>query len=99
MAHFFRPPSGERVSQKTVNLNLGGALSLGLWGPCESTGRYLDIKIDNPSIARFGDYAAIQALWAEHRHYARQRRCQLRGNLGLDRCQRAGGPAGSANTG
>ena len=39
MAHFFRPPSGERVSQKTVNLNLGGALSLGLWGPCESTGR------------------------------------------------------------
>lgn len=55
MAHFFRPPSGERVSQQTVNLNLGGVLNLGLWGPLESQGRYLDIKIDNPSIARFDD--------------------------------------------
>jgi hypothetical protein len=55
MSHFFRPPSGDRLSQQTVSLNLGGVLNLGLWGPCESAGRYLDIKIDNPSIARFDD--------------------------------------------
>jgi len=55
MAHFFKPPDGERVSKQTVQVPLGSVVPLGLWGCCESPGVYIEIKIGDPSVARFED--------------------------------------------
>ena len=62
MAHFHRVPGGERVSGQTISV--ASPLTLGLWGPQDSTGTELNVRADNAAVtcARQG-MASASRVW------------------------------------